>query len=47
VEPVGESTYLDGTAVPGVAYVYAVQAVDDADPPNLSPASETVNATAR
>jgi hypothetical protein len=47
VEPVGESTYLDGTAVPGVAYVYAVQAVDDADPPNLSPVSETVNATAR
>ena len=47
VEPVGESTYLDGTAVPGVAYVYAVQAVDDADSPNLSPASETVNATAR
>ena len=47
VEPVGESTYLDGTAVLGVAYVYAVQAVDDADPPNLSPASETVNATAR
>jgi len=47
VEPVGESTYLDGTVVPGVAYVYAVQAVDDADPPNLSPASETVNATAR
>ena len=47
VEPMGEGTYLDGTAVPGVAYVYAVQAVDDADPPNLSPASETVNATAR
>jgi hypothetical protein len=47
VEPVGESTYLDGTAVPGVAYVYAVQAVDDAEPANLSPASETVNATAR
>lgn len=47
VEPVGESTYLDDTAAPGVAYVYAVQAVDDAEPPNLSPASETVNATAR
>jgi hypothetical protein len=47
VEPLGESTYRDGTAAPGVAYVYAVQAVDAAEPPNLSLASETVTAAAR
>ena len=46
-EPVRESAYLDDTAAPGVQYVYAVQAVDNAVPPNVSLASETVNATAR
>ena len=46
-EPVRESAYLDETAAPGVQYVYAVQAVDSAVPPNVSLASEAVNATAR
>jgi len=46
-EPVRESTYRDSTAVPGVRYVYTVQAVDDAVPPNISLASETFDATAR
>jgi hypothetical protein len=46
-EPVRESTYRDNTALPGVRYVYTVQAVDDAVPPNISLASETFDATAR
>jgi len=46
-EPVRESTYRDSTAVPGVRYAYAVQAVDDAVPPNISLASESFDATAR
>jgi hypothetical protein len=46
-EPVRESTYRDSTALPGVRYVYTVQAVDDAVPPNISLASETFDATAR
>ncbi|MDA1095041.1 MAG: fibronectin type III domain-containing protein, partial [Acidobacteria bacterium] len=46
-EPVQERAYLDDTAAPGVRYVYAVQAVDDAVTPNMSVASETAEATAR
>ena len=46
-EPVPGNTFRDSTAVPGVRYVYAVQAVDDAEPPNVSPVSVRVDATAR
>ncbi|MFO7692948.1 MAG: hypothetical protein R6V57_07690 [Vicinamibacterales bacterium] len=45
--PLGESTYRDATAKPGVRYVYAVVAVDRAAPPNRSAMSNTVEETAR
>ena len=35
-----ESTYIDGTAAPGVKYYYAVTAVDQSVPPNESARSE-------
>ena len=46
--PVPNAGYRDETVVPGVRYVYAVIAVDNRFPmPNVSPASETVEETAR
>lgn len=43
-DPVRETTYRDATVTVGATYVYAVQAVDTAQPPNASAASarETV-----
>ena len=46
-EPVPGNSFRDSTAVPGVRYVYAVQAVDNAEPPNVSSVSVRVDATAR
>lgn len=46
-DPVKETTYRDGTARPGVRYVYAVAAVDTARPANRSALSNTVEETAR
>jgi hypothetical protein len=41
-EPIRETTYRDATAKPGVRYVYAVVAVDNASPRNASPESNHV-----
>lgn len=46
-EPVAATTYRDATAEAGVSYEYAVQAVDDAVPPNVGPPSERVREQAR
>ena len=46
-EPIEETTYRDVTVEVGVSYEYAVQAVDQATPPNLSPLSERVVERAR
>jgi hypothetical protein len=46
-QPIAETTYRDGTARPGVRYVYAVVAVDRATPHNVSEASNLVEATVR
>ena len=45
--PVLENTFRDTSAVPGVRYVYAVRAVDDATPAHVSLASTEVEAVAR
>ena len=45
--PIEETTYRDVTVDVGVSYEYAVQAVDRATPPNLSPVSERVVERAR
>jgi hypothetical protein len=45
--PITETTYRDADVVPGVRYVYAVAAVDAADPPNRSPESNRVEDAAR
>jgi hypothetical protein len=45
--PIRETTFRDTTVTPGARYVYAVVAVDGADPPNASPPSNTVEETAR
>lgn len=45
--PIDESTYRDTSVVSGVTYVYAVIAVDDATPPNVSLESNRVQETAR
>ena len=45
--PVAATTYRDATVEAGVSYEYAVQAVDDAVPPNVSPPSERVREQAR
>ena len=47
VAPIEETTYRDVTVDAGVSYEYAVQAVDQATPPNLSPLSEHVVERAR
>ncbi len=41
-EPLTETTYRDATGSPGVAYTYAVVAVDAATPPNVSELSNRV-----
>ena len=41
-EPIAVTNYRDTTVETGVSYVYAVQALDGAAPPNVSPASEPV-----
>ena len=41
-EPIAVTNYRDTTVETGVSYVYAVQALDGAEPPNVSPASEQV-----
>ena len=46
-EPVAATTYRDAAVEAGVSYEYAVQAVDDAVPPNVSPPSERVRERAR
>jgi len=46
-EPIKETTYRDTTAKPGVRYVYAVVAVDNAAPRNVSPESNRVEEGAR
>ena len=45
--PVRETTFRDTTVRPGVRYVYAVVAVDTADPQNVSPQSNRAEETAR
>jgi predicted small lipoprotein YifL len=45
--PIRETTFRDTTVTPGTRYVYAVVAVDTADPPNASPPSDPVEETAR
>jgi hypothetical protein len=45
--PTAGTSYEDKTAKPGVRYVYAVVAVDKAEPPNRSAASARVEETAR
>jgi len=45
--PLRETTYRDGSAKPGLRYIYAVVAVDRAMPGNRSALSNKVEATAR
>ena len=45
--PIRETTYRDSTAKSGVRYVYAVVAVDNATPPNISALSNRVEEIAR
>ncbi len=45
--PIRDTTYRDTTVRPGVRYVYAVVAVDKAEPPNVSAPSATVEESAR
>ncbi len=46
-EPVVGTTYRDAAVEAGVSYEYAVQAVDDAVPPNVGPPSARVREQAR
>ena len=46
-EPIAVTNYRDTTVEAGLSYVYAVQALDGADPPNVSAASEQVTEQAR
>lgn len=46
-EPLAANAYRDETVRPGTRYVYAVIAVDRANPPNESPQSNRVEETAR
>jgi hypothetical protein len=45
--PIRETTYRDQTATPGVLYVYAVVAVDNASPQNVSGQSNRVEDSSR
>ena len=45
--PIRETSFRDGTVKPGMRYVYAIVAVDNATPPNPSPQSQRVEETAR
>jgi hypothetical protein len=45
--PIQDTTYRDTSVTPGVRYVYAIVAVDQAKPPNVSAQSERVEETAR
>lgn len=45
--PIAGTSYRDTTVEPGRQYVYAVQAVDRAQPPNASKPSEPIPVTAR
>ena len=45
--PIRETSYRDGTVKPGMRYIYAIVAVDNATPPNPSPQSQRVEETAR
>jgi hypothetical protein len=45
--PIRETSYRDETVMPGVRYIYAIVAVDSAQPPNVSPQSPRVEETAR
>lgn len=47
IAPVAEPAWRDTRVEAGVTYEYAVQAVDDAAPPNVSPPSERVREQAR
>ena len=47
ITPVAEPAWRDTRVEAGVTYEYAVQAVDDAAPPNVSPPSERVREQAR
>ncbi len=46
-KPIRETTFRDTTVKPGVRYVYAIVAVDNATPPNRSVPSVRVEETAR
>jgi hypothetical protein len=45
--PIRETSYRDETVKPGVRYIYAVVAVDNAPSPNMSAQSDRVEETAR
>jgi hypothetical protein len=45
--PITETTFSDTSVQRGVRYVYAVVAIDAAEPPNVSPPSNRVEETAR
>jgi hypothetical protein len=45
--PIRETSYRDDSIKPGVRYVYAIVAVDNAKPPNASPESARESETAR
>jgi hypothetical protein len=45
--PIRETSYRDETVKPGVRYIYAVVAVDNASSPNMSAQSDRVEETAR
>ena len=45
--PIRETNYRDTTVQSGVAYVYRLEAVDKANPPNTSAQSESARVTAR
>jgi hypothetical protein len=46
-DPIQEATYRDTAVTPGMRYIYAVVAVDAAEPPNTSAQSPRVEETAR
>ena len=46
-EPIRETTYRDGTAKPGVRYLYVVVSADTATPRNISAPSNRAEESAR